>query len=371
MYKKAMRGNLKVFSTRSMKWYADKVIGELNKYAAYKSINGSSSIQGNLKVSLFADGELEVEADSSVRGKDVFLFANAARNPDKISVDQNKIEIYNAVDALRRAQADRITLFEPYCSPGRSDRTTRRNSVGLWVHFKTLMALGVNHIITYDLHCDKSRSIIDPTLCAIDDVPVTAQLKKYLANNCVKTIENLDSNIRENWVICSVDAGGEVLAKKFAGSFNLPLVIAHKQRDYSKVNQVTSVKLLSDVSIEDKDIWIVDDMIDTGGSIHKLILELSKKNVKSVNIAIMHPVLSGPAINRLKELEDKGFLQNILVADTINCDDLINQLKTLKVVQTEKLSAEIVYRLNKEMSLSSFFKSFNVYEYLGNNTLFK
>ena len=123
-----MRNDLRIFYTRSMKNYTEKVINLLKTKKEYKNLKGIHDIQGQLSVSRFADGEMEVETINSVRVKDVFLFANSARNELNISVEENKIEMYNTIDALRRAQAGRITLFEPYCSPGRSDRTTRRNS---------------------------------------------------------------------------------------------------------------------------------------------------------------------------------------------------------------------------------------------------
>ncbi len=85
---------------------------------------------------------MEAEIGTSVRGCDVFLFAGGGRNEAGLSAEENKVETYHAVDALRRAQAQRITVFEPYCGPGRSDRLTRRNSVGLWLHFKILISLG-------------------------------------------------------------------------------------------------------------------------------------------------------------------------------------------------------------------------------------
>src|SRR6056297_2763935 len=165
-----MRGELVVFSTRSMEDYADRVVYEMQTFPDFYGKGYSKQIRGELKTITFADGEIEVEVHTSIRGKDVFLFASAARNAYGLSVEQNKLELYHAIDAIRRAQPGRITLFEPFCTSSRSDRTTRRNSVGFWIHYKTLASLGTNHIITYQLHSEKSRTIVDPTLCAIDDI---------------------------------------------------------------------------------------------------------------------------------------------------------------------------------------------------------
>jgi ribose-phosphate pyrophosphokinase len=162
-----------------------------------------------------------------------------------------------------------------------------------------------------------------------------------------------------------VDAGGEILAKKFAASFNTPLVIAHKQRDYSTVNKVTSVHILSSIPLKDKVVWIIDDMIDTAGSIYKLVLELNKRNVREVNVAVVHAVLSPPSIQRLKELMEKGILKHLLFTDTVFCcDDLINSLPDATIVTSHEIAADVVYRLNQELTLSQFFEAFNAYEYL-------
>jgi ribose-phosphate pyrophosphokinase len=212
----------------------------------------------------FADGEMEVEVGTSLRGKDVYIFASAARNTQGLPVEENKQELYHTVDALRRAAAGKITLFEPYCTCSRSDRTTRRNSVGFWIHYKTLVSLGVDHIVTYNLHSDKSRTVVDPTVCSIEDVPASALLKEYITDTFIKTTDYPGEPCPENWLFCSVDAGGESVAKRFARAFGTQLVIAHKQRDYKKPNTVQSISILTSTDIEGKEIWIVDDMIDTG-----------------------------------------------------------------------------------------------------------
>lgn len=313
----------------------------------------------------FADGEMEVEVNTTLRGKDVFVFASAGRNDLDLSVEENKLELYHAVDALQRSQAERITVFEPYCSSSRSDRTTRRNSVGFWVHYKTLVSLGTNHIITYQLHSEKSRTIVDPTLCAIDDIPANALVAEFLCDHFVRTRDRLEDYVRDNWVFCSVDAGGEGIAKKYANAFGTDLVIAHKHRDYTKTNTVESINILSDSPIEGKEIWIVDDMIDTAGSVERLVRELNKRDVAKIHIVAIHAVLSDPATARLTRLYEEGLLHSLVVADTLKCGpDLREQLPFVHVVPSARLSAEIVLRMHREESLSPFFETFDPRAYM-------
>ena len=284
-----MRGELVVFSTRSMEDYTDRVVYEMQTFPDFYGKGYSENIRGHLKTVSFADGEIEVEVHTSIRGKDVFLVASAGRNTYGLTVDENKMELYHAIDALRRSQPNRITLFEPFCTSSRSDRTTRRNSVGFWIHYKTLASLGVDHLITYQLHSDQSKTVVDPRICAIDDVPASPLIKEFITDNFIRKPEVLREEVRKNWLFCSVDAGGENVARKYARAFGTKLMIAHKQRDYDETNTVESVNILTDTEISGTSVWIVDDMIDTAGSVYTLVKELRNRDVGQVNIAIIHP----------------------------------------------------------------------------------
>ncbi len=359
-----MRGRLLVFSTRALAGYAREVTRTLRAYPPFKD-KTEAEIHGDLSVSRFADGEMEAEVGTSVRGCDVFLFVGAARNALGLSSEENKIEAYHAVDALRRAQAGRITVFEPYCSPGRSDRLTRRNSVGLWLHFKVLLSLGINHYITFQLHSEKSKTFIDPAICDVDDIPGRTLLERYICDNVIRTSERLHTVVHDEWLFCSVDAGGEALSKRFAASFGTGIVISHKQRNYSAANSVESITILTAEPIEGKTIWIIDDMIDTGDSICKLVRELAPLRPRSVNVAIVHAVFSPPARERLKELCDDGLIGSILVTDTIPCTAEIREsLPCLQVIPSASLAADIVFRLNNELALSPLLAPFNADDYL-------
>jgi len=360
-----MRGRLKIFSTRSLSSYRKEVVAALSAYGPLPNQPALQDVDGELTVSRFADGEMEAEIGTSVRGCDVFLFAGSARSSSGISPEENKMETYHAVDALRRAQAQRITVFEPYCSPGRSDRLTRRNSVGLWLHFKVLISLGINHYITFQLHSEKSKTFIDPALCVVDDIPAQALLKTYLCDQVIRTRDRLHGVVRDNWFFCSVDAGGEPLAKRFAASFGTRIVISHKQRDYSTANTVESINILTSDPIEGKVVWIIDDMIDTGDSVYKLVKELARREPAEINIAIVHAIFSPPALERIGELCDRRLLSSIVVTDTVPCtQDLVKRLPCMCVVPSTSMAAEIVYRLTTEQPLSPLLAQFNADDYL-------
>jgi len=361
---RAVKEALRILSTRTMRPYAAQVAKELRGYSAFEHFLPQDPDAEGLIVTTFADGEMEVDVRPSVRGQDIYLFASAARNPEGIPGAECKMEMYHAVDALRRAQARRITVFEPYVSAGRSDRTTRRNSVGLWVHYKTLIGLGVNHMITYNLHSDMSVSMVDPVSCAMDDIPALKLLKEHVTRTYVGSRAALESVVKRNWVFCSVDAGGEVLAKKFASSFGTDMVVAHKQRDYSTVNQVQSTRILSGSPLEGKTAWVVDDILDTGRSVYRLVQELKGRGVSKVNLAIVHPVFSPPALESLTELQRDGLLGAVVTTDTVRlCPSDLAEHRFVEVVGSARLSAEVVHRLFTDAPLSELFEPFRPEEY--------
>ncbi len=162
-------------------------------------------------------------------------------------------------------------------------------------------------------------------------------LKEYLCDNYITTRERLHGEVRDQWMICSVDAGGEALAKRFAASFGTKIVISHKQRDYSTTNKVESISILTAEPIKGKTLWIIDDMIDTGESMCKLVNELARYSPASINIAIVHAVFSPPALQRIGELCDRKLIGEVLVSDTVPCTrEVLKKLPCVRVVSSTR-----------------------------------
>jgi ribose-phosphate pyrophosphokinase len=352
-----------------MKHYAARVVEELKKFPSFIPLGDSIDMVGDLQVQPFEDGEMEIYLERPLRGKNVILFANCSKNEDGISVEEAKIELYQAIDALKRSQAQRITVFEPFVSCSRSDRTTRRNSVGLWVHFKILSSLGANHIVTYQLHSDKSKSMLDPTICLIDDIPALTLLKTYLCDTYIRNMKTLEEVVRPNWAFCSVDAGGEKLTRQFANAFMAPLVVAHKQRDYSKANSIQSINILSAEPIAGKVLWVVDDMVDTAGSVTSLIHALEPLKPAEINIIATHALFSPPAGERLSGLNAAGLLKHIIVTDTVYCTGN-NAIPNLEVVPSAGLSATVVSTVVSNGSVARLMEPFNAETYFKQSYLF-
>jgi ribose-phosphate pyrophosphokinase len=213
--------------------------------------------------------------------------------------------------------------------------------------------------------------MLDPTYCVLDDIDGFNLLSKYLCDKYIKDLDTLENIVRKDWVFCSVDAGGEKLARTMANSFGTQLVVAHKQRDYSKANTIESINILSAVPIAGKKLWIVDDMIDTGGSVESLVRALVNYNPAEINIMAVHAPFSAPAEQRLIQLYSEGYLNRLIVADTVHClPSMPLALPKLEIVSSAQLSALIIRNIMMNSSMSDVRKSFNAAEYLSKPELF-
>jgi ribose-phosphate pyrophosphokinase len=180
----------------------------------------------------------------------------------------------------------------------------------------------------------------------------------------------LEKVVRPHWAFCSVDAGGEKLARGFANAFGAPLVVAHKQRDYSKSNTIESINILSAEPVEGKALWIVDDMVDTAGSVESLIRALCPLKPAEIHIIAVHALFSPPAAQRLKALSAEGLLNRIIVTDTV-CPSLLQEkIPNLEVVPSADLSARIIRAIVTNSSMSKLLRTFDAETYLKSPNLF-
>lgn len=333
--------------------------------ASLKSMPETTCKRVGLQVDRFADGEIEVSVLDTIRGKDIYLIAGSARNCLDLAVETCSYELCHTLDALKRAHAATITVVEPYVSASRSDRATKRNSVGTWIHFKLLSSLGADGLICFQLHSDKTKTLADPSAFSIDDIPLSPLISKRLCDSAIPDLGHLEGTVRRDWVFCAVDAGGEKIAKTFSRAFGVPLVVAFKQRDYTKVNTVSSIRILSSAPLKGKTVWIIDDMVDTASSVVELVKVLAPMGPAEINIAVAHPVLSGLAVERLGDLLDRGLVRRFVCTDTIPClESVKDAFKELEIVSTHLECAQLIATHASGGSFSAFFEDFDAEAYL-------
>ncbi len=278
---------------------------------------------GKMKVEHFADGEFEVGYEESIRGSEVYLVQSTFPNADNI------MELLLMVDAAKRASAATIVAVIPYFGWARQDRKDKpRVSIAAKLVADLLAAAGIDRLITMDLHADQIQGFFN--------VPVD---HLYASSIFIPYLESLHL---KDMVMASPDVGGAKRANSYAKYFDVPLVLCHKQR--AKANVVANMTVIGDV--KDKNVVLVDDIVDTAGTITKAADLLLSQGAKSVRALCSHPVMSDPATDRVNE----SGLTEIIFTDSIPYGKPSSKATILPVA---KLFADTIRRIHNNQSISS------------------
>ena len=285
---------------------------------------------GKATVGRFSDGEVMVEINENVRGKDVFVLQSTCA-----PTNDNLMEMMVMIDALKRASAGRITAAIPYFGYARQDRRVRSSRVAITakVVANMLQVVGVDRVLTMDLHADQIQGFFDIPVDNIYASPV-------LLGDVWK--QNLD-----NLMVVSPDVGGVVRARALAKRLNCDLAIIDKRRPRANVAEVMNI--IGDV--KDRTCVIMDDMVDTANTLCKAAAALKANGAKKVVAYCTHPVLSGGAIQRVEESD----LDELVVTDTIPLSEEASNSKTIRVLSVDELLAETIRRIVRSDSVSSLF----------------
>jgi len=286
---------------------------------------------GDATVSKFSDGEIFIRINESVRGRDVFLIQSTSA-----PAEVHMMEMMIMVDALKRASANSVTAVMPYFGYARQDRTTEpRVPITAKLIANLLTTSGIDRIVTMDLHAGQIQGFFD---IPVDNLYATPIITGYLKEK---------GYFGEEYVVLSPDAGGVPRARSYAKILDTALAIIDKRR--TGPNVAKAMHVVGDV--KDKKVVIIDDMIDTAGTLTEAALAVIEHGAKSVIAAATHGVLSGPALERI--INSK--LEEVVITDTINASkEVINNGK-IKVLSTANLFAESIIRIYKKESISSLF----------------
>lgn len=301
--------------------------GRDSEYLAKKIAASFGTTLGQSEVLRFSDGEFQPCYNESIRGCTVFIIQSTFPPSD------NLMELLMMIDAARRASAHQVVAVMPYFGWARQDRKDRpRVPIGAKLVANMLMAAGVDRVMTMDLHADQIQGFFD--------VPVDAL---YASGIFVPYIKSL--NI-ENLSIAAPDMGGAKRANAYSQHLNAPMIISHKQRE--KPNVVGQMTAIGDIS--DRNIIIVDDMIDTAGTITKAADMFMERGARSVRAAVTHPLLSGPAYDRI----NKSALSEVIVTDTIPLKQS-EDLSKFTVLTVADIFSDVIERVHNYKEISSRF----------------
>ena len=297
--------------------------GTKSMYLAEKICASLGCPLGKLVVTHFSDGEFAVSYEETVRGRDVFLVQSTFPNSD------NLMELLLMIDAAKRASARTINAVIPYFGWARQDRKDKpRVSIGAKLIADLLRVAGINRLITMDLHADQIQGFFD---IPVDHLYASAVILPYL-----------ESLKLDNLVIASPDVGGSKRANTYAKYLGCPLVLCNKTR--ARANEVESMQIIGEV--EGKNVVLIDDMVDTAGTIAKAADVMIAAGAKSVRPCASHCVMSGPASERVQN----STLEEIVFTDSIPYNNNCAKVKQLSVAD---MFAETIRRVESNQSISS------------------
>ena len=297
--------------------------GTKSRYMAEKVCEKLGCPLGNMNIQYFADGEFVVSYEESIRGCEVYLVQSTFPNSD------NLLELLLMIDAAKRASAKKVIPVIPYFGWARQDRKDKpRVSIGAKLIADLLTTAGIDRVITLDLHADQIQGFFD---CPVDHLLASSIFLPYI-----------QSMKLEDLVIASPDVGGSKRASSYAKYLGVDLVLCHKQR--AKANVVESMKIIGDVN--GKNVIILDDMVDTAGTITKAADLMIENGALSVRAFASHGVLSDPATERI----EKSKLTAIYFTDSI---PLKKESEKIKVLSVAELIANTIINVNTNKSISS------------------
>nr|WP_274377611.1 ribose-phosphate pyrophosphokinase [Marinagarivorans algicola] len=305
--------------------------GNANPDLAQKIVDQLGIPLGDATASLFSDGEISVEINENVRGRDVFIVQSTC-----VPTNDNIMELLLMVDALHRASAGRITAVIPYFGYARQDRRVRSARVPISARLVADMmaTAGVDRVLTVDLHAEQIQGFFD---VPVDNVYGSSVL-----------LNDIEQQGFENLTIVSPDIGGVVRARAVAKEMGVDLAIIDKRRPKANVAEVMNII----GEVEDRTCLLVDDMVDTAGTLCHAAAALKAHGARRVVAYCTHPILSGPAVERIAQSE----LDELVVTDSIPLKAALREHGKVRQLTLAPMLAEAMRRISNEESLSAMFR---------------
>jgi ribose-phosphate pyrophosphokinase len=337
------RGALRIFANRSGEVFAKDMIKNLNQYMSSPAKPVNIEL-GEINSTDFADGEYKPEIEDTVRGCDCYLVQNCFDPMTNRSVQDNFFEALSTIYALKGAGAKKATLIMPYHPFSRQDKTKTRAPITMRLVADMVSTAGADNVLTTDLHADQETGFYDPVKGAkIDNLRFSniliPELKKIFPRKA-----------RENLVVMGPDAGGTDRAQYYAKMLGTEMAHSYKKRSYTKANTLEELKVLGD--FKGKDIFVIDDMIDTGGSICNLVGKLREEGAKNIMVGATHLLLNKDAVKKLSDLEIQ-----ILGSDSVpRKSDFFDTNPNFRRIPHNYLYAMAIYNLNHHNSLEPVYE---------------
>ena len=310
---------MKILTGNSNKNLSNKI----SKYLKNKLVNSS--------IKKFSDGEIYIEINENIRGNSIFIIQSVS-----YPANDNLMELLLCIDALKRSSAKNITAVIPYFGYARQDRkVVPRTSISAKLVSNLITNAGADRIVTVDLHAGQIQGFFD---IPVDNLFSTPIFSRHIKKNINK----------KNLICVAPDVGGVERARALGKMLNIRLAIIDKRRPTPGKSQVMNVI----GNVKDKTCLIVDDIIDSGGTIINAAKALKERGAKEVHVYVTHGVLSGKAVEKIK----KSHIKNLILTDTIDNDTKVKDAKNIHVLTISNLIGEAIKRISNSTSVSDLFK---------------
>ncbi len=305
--------------------------GNSNKHLSQKISKFLKNRLVNSNIRKFADGEIYIEINENIRGNSIFLIQSVSS-----PANDNLMELLLSIDALKRSSAKNITAVIPYFGYARQDRkVVPRTSISAKLVSNLIAKAGADRVVTVDLHSGQIQGFFDIPVDNLFATPIFAR--------------HIKKKLKKNNIICvAPDVGGTARARALGKLLNVDLAIVDKRRPAPGKSEVMNVI----GNVKNKTCILVDDIIDSGGTIVNAASELKKRGAKDVHVYVTHGVLSGNAVEKIK----KSSIKNLVVTDTIDNSMKVKKTKNIEVLTISNLVGEAIKRISNSTSVSDLFK---------------
>ncbi len=305
--------------------------GNSNKHLSQKISKFLKNKLVNSNIRKFADGEIYIEINENIRGNSIFLIQSVSS-----PANDNLMELLLSIDALKRSSAKNITAVIPYFGYARQDRkVVPRTSISAKLVSNLIAKAGADRVVTVDLHSGQIQGFFDIPVDNLFATPIFAR--------------HIKKKLKKNNIICvAPDVGGTARARALGKLLNVDLAIVDKRRPAPGKSEVMNVI----GNVKNKTCILVDDIIDSGGTIVNAASELKKRGAKDVHVYVTHGVLSGNAVEKIK----KSSIKNLVVTDTIDNSMKVKKAKNIEVLTISNLVGEAIKRISNSTSVSDLFK---------------
>ena len=305
--------------------------GNSNKQLSQKISKFLKNRLVNSNIRKFADGEIYIEINENIRGNSIFLIQSVSS-----PANDNLMELLLSIDALKRSSAKNITAVIPYFGYARQDRkVVPRTSISAKLVSNLIAKAGADRVVTVDLHSGQIQGFFDIPVDNLFATPIFAR--------------HIKKKLKKNNIICvAPDVGGTARARALGKLLNVDLAIVDKRRPAPGKSEVMNVI----GNVKNKTCILVDDIIDSGGTIVNAASELKKRGAKDVHVYVTHGVLSGNAVEKIK----KSSIKNLVVTDTIDNSMKVKKAKNIEVLTISNLVGEAMKRISNSTSVSDLFK---------------